>query len=102
MLLTIPSGLPLTDLSATVLNSQEKAHAEDREFKKKCDLLLMRLIYDHQQQEHIKLVNELESVPTRFHKLPFHSWIHHNTPVHALTKKAHEMIWHQCLIHLSP
>ena len=62
----------------------------------------MQLIYDHQQQEHIRLLNELESVPTHFHKLPFHSWIHHNTPVHALSKQAHEMIWHQRLIHLSP
>ena len=28
----------------------------------------MHLIYDCQQQEHIKLLDELESVPTRFHK----------------------------------
>ena len=102
MTLIIPSWLPLTDPSATVLNLREKAYAEDQDFKKKYNLILMQLIYDHQQQEHIKLLNDLESVSTCFHKLPLHSWIHHNTPINYLTKKAHEMIWHQGLIHLSP
>ena len=101
MPLSIPSGLPSTYPSVTVLNLQEKAYTEDWDFKKKWNLLSMQLIYDHQQQEQIKLLNELESVPSCFHKLPFHSWIHHNTPVNALTKKAHKMIWHQQLIHLS-
>ena len=62
----------------------------------------MRLIYEHQQREHIALTKALETVPEQFHKLPFHSWVHNNTPVNALTEKAHEMIWHQRLIHLSP
>ena len=44
----------------------------------------------------------LETVPKKFHKLPFHQWIQRNTPVNALREKAHEMSWHQRLIHLAP
>jgi hypothetical protein len=44
----------------------------------------------------------LDSIPEKFHKLPFHQWIARNTPVNALTDKAHEMLWHQRLIHMSP
>ena len=61
----------------------------------------MQLIYEYQQKEHIKLMNELQQVPIEYHKLPFHKWISNNTPVHALTTQAHEMLWHQRLIHLS-
>lgn len=60
----------------------------------------MRLIYKHQQQEHIVLMNSLESVPSHFHKLTLHSCIHSNIPVNYLTEKAHEIIWHQQLIKL--
>ena len=102
MPLIIPSGLKSSDPSATVFNSREKAYAKDNEFKKKCDLLAMKLIYEHQQREHIELMNALETVLSCFHQLLFHKWIHNNTPVNTLTGKAHEMIWHQRLIHLSP
>ena len=64
--------------------------------------MALRLIYEHQQREHINLMNTLESVPSRFHQLLFHKWIQNNTPVNVLTEKAHEMIWHQHLIHLLP
>lgn len=62
----------------------------------------IQLIYDHQQQEHLKLIDALEQTLVRFHKLPFHRWIADNIPVSALTNQAHEMILHQRLIHLSP
>ena len=94
------SGLQSTDPHASVFNSREKAYLSNRKFKKKCDMMSISLIYEHQQQEHIALIKDLETVPEQFHKLPFHSWVHNNTPVNALTEKAHEMIWHQQLIHL--
>ena len=100
--LIIPSGLPASDPSATVYTSREKAYNDDPSFRKRCDSKAMSLIYEHQQQEHIRLMQTLETVPKQFHKLPFHCWIHHNTPVNALTEKAHEMLWHQRLVHLSP
>ena len=61
------------DLSEAVINLQDKVYADNQGFKKKCDLLSMRLIYKYQQQEHINLMSALESIPVQFHKLPFHS-----------------------------
>ena len=102
MPLILPSTLPATDLSSTIFTSKEKAYLEDPKFKQSCDDKAMQLIYEHQQQEQVKLMDSLKSVPKQFHSLPFHKWIHQNTPVHALTEQAHEMLWHQRLIHLSP
>ena len=102
MLLVIPSGLQASDPSATIFNSQEKAYQEEKDFRKSCDPKVMQLIYEHQQNEPIKLMNELQQVPVEYHSLPFHHWISNNTPVHALKTQAHEMLWHQRLIHLSP
>ena len=102
MPLIIPSGLNASDPTANIFNSREKAYQDDKDFRQQCDLKSIQLIYDHQQQENIKLINELEQTPVRFHNLPFHLWITNNTPVNALTDQAHEMIWHQRLIHLSP
>ena len=85
-----------------MFNLREKAYLSDRKFKKKCNMMFMRLIYEHQQREHIALTKALETVPDQFHKLPFHSRVHNNILVNTLTEKAHEMIWHQQLIHLSP
>lgn len=73
MPLIIPSGLKSTNPGASVFNLHEKAYANDKEFKNKCDLLEMRLIYEHQQKEHIVLIDALDTVPNHFHRLPFHS-----------------------------
>ena len=102
MPLVIPSGLKASDPVANIFNSQEKMYQDDKDFRKGCDLKAMQLIYEYQQKEHIKLMNDLKQVPIEYHKLPFHKWISNNTPVHALTTQAHEMLWHQHLIHLSP
>ena len=94
--------LPADFEEATVVNSFEKAYQDDLSYRKACDAKAVELIYKHQEQEHLKLMQVLESVPKQFHSLPFSKWIKHNTPVHALTEKAHEMLWHQRLIHMSP
>ena len=47
-------------------------------------------------------MNKLQQVPLEYHSLPFHHWISNNMPIHALKTQAHEMLWHQRLIHLSP
>lgn len=61
----------------------------------------MRLIYKHHQKEHTNLMNILVSVPDQFHNLPFYPWIHNNTPVNALTNKAHKILWNKHLIHMA-
>ena len=102
MPLIIPSGLKASNPTANIFNSREKAYQDDEDFRRKCNLKSSQLIYEHQQQEHLKLVSVLEQTPIRFHKLLSHQWIANNTQVNALTDQAHEMIWHQRLIHLSP
>lgn len=102
MPLIIPNCLQASDPAATIFNSQEKAYKKDNKFKKSCDLKIMQLVYGHQQKEHIKLMNELQRVSVEYHNLPFHNCISNNTPVHALKTQAHEMLWNQRLIHLSP
>ena len=47
-------------------------------------------------------MNELQQVPVKYHNLPFYIWISNNIPVHTMKTQAHEMLWHQQLIHLSP
>lgn len=94
--------LQLIKVQLFSIHAWERAYADNHDFRKKCDMLSVNLIYEHQQQEHINLMSSLESVPDQFHKLQFHSWIHNNTPLNALTKKAHKMSWHQILIHMAP
>ena len=102
MPLVIPPGPRSNHPEASSLNSLEYAVKHDPTFKLKCDLKSYEAIYDYQQSQHLKLMQILESVPQKYHRLPFHHWIARNTPVHALTNKAHEVLWHQRLIHLSP
>ena len=62
----------------------------------------MQMVYKFQQQDHVKWIYELQKAPLEYNKLPFHEWISNNTPLHALKTKAHEILWYQMLIHLSP
>ena len=101
MPLIVLNGLQASDPTATIFNSQEKAYKEDKDFRKNCDLKIRQLVYEYQQKEHIKLMNELQQVPVKYHNLPFHTWISNNTPIQALKTQAHEMLRHQRLIHLS-
>ena len=60
MPLIIPSGLKASDPTANVFNSREKAYQDDKDFRQKCDLKSVQLIYEHHQQEHLNLINALE------------------------------------------
>ena len=63
MPLIIPSGLKASDHTANIFNSREKAYKDDEDFRRKCNLKSIQLIYEHQQQEHLKLVSALEQTP---------------------------------------
>ena len=71
----------------------------DKNFKAKCDSLKLRRIYEHQQAEHVKLMNMLQEIPDCAKKLPFHLYIAQNTPVHAIKQEALDLLWHQRLLH---
>lgn len=63
MLLLLCSDIPADFKEATVLNSREKAYQDDLSFWKACDVKAVELVYKHQEQEHLKLMQVLESVP---------------------------------------
>ena len=90
------------DFCKFLLNSPDEVYHDNPGFRKKSDLLSMRTIYKHQQKQHIKLMSALESVMNQFHELPFHTCIYNNTIVNVFKEKAHEMLWHQFFIHMSP
>lgn len=102
MLLIIPPDLLKDNLSASALNSCEKAYNEDPDFHIKGNQLSVKMIYEYQYQkkEHIQLMNILESVLKEYHKFLFHIFMSNNTLVNALKEKAHEMLGHHPLIHL--
>ena len=58
--LIIPSGLKISNPTTNVFNSREKAYQDDKDFCQKFKLKSIQLIYEHQQQEHLKLINALE------------------------------------------
>ena len=64
--LIVPS-LDKDDPKATVLNSLEKALAEDQEFIEKVKIQSLKLIYEYMQDKHIELMSCLESLPEEYH-----------------------------------
>ena len=57
---------------ATVLNSLEKALAEDSEFVERVKVQSLKLIYEYMQEKRIELMSCLESLPEEYQSLPFH------------------------------
>ena len=99
--LIVPS-LDKDDPKATVLNSLEKALAEDSQFVEQVKVQSLKLIYEYMQEKHIELMSCLESLPEEYHSLPFHEYFAKNIPISALNKEAEAMLWHQRLIHCGP
>lgn len=95
------SDIPADVEGATIYNSREKAYRDDLLFRKACDANVTELIYKHQEQDNLKLMQVLETVPKQYHSIPFGKWIKHNTTVYELTEKD-EMLWHQRLTHMGP
>lgn len=58
-------------------------------------------IYTFQERQYSQLRSDLSTVPEQFHDLPFHRFIHGNTPVHAIRQETERLLWHQRLGHPS-
>ena len=87
------------DPKATVLNSLEKAIAKDIEFILRIKVQSLKLINEHMQDKHIRLMSFLKFLPEEYHTLPFDDYFLKNIPITALNKEAEAMLWHQRLIH---
>ena len=59
---------------ATVLNSLEKALAEDTEFVKRVKVQSLKKIYEYIEDKHIKLISCLGNLPEEYHSLPFYKY----------------------------
>ena len=76
---------------ATLLNSSVLTYKHDSKFKKECDELTMKYLYEHQQQ-HQDLMNILTQIPKEFHILPFHYWGTKTVIIDALSDEAQNIL----------
>ncbi|KAG7373304.1 reverse transcriptase RNA-dependent DNA polymerase [Nitzschia inconspicua] len=58
-------------------------------------------IFAHQESQYAQLRSDLEHMPEDFSMLPFHDYIHANTPIHSIKAATERMLWHQRLGHPS-
>ena len=62
---------------------------------------IIRAIYEHQEEDYRKLREAMETVSVEFAKVPFHNFIHANTPVNAIRTATEHRLWHQRLLHIN-
>lgn len=74
---------------------------EDDDFRLACEQATLCHIFAHQEQEYAKLREDLKQLPMLYQDLPYHEYIHHNTPVNAIREETQRMLWHQRLGHPS-
>ena len=82
-----------------MFNSSELAYLSDENFRKECDALTLKYIYQHQQQQHEELMEVLTHVPKTFHTSPYHVWGTEQVLIGSLSDEARSHLWHHCLIH---
>ena len=97
----IPPDLPPDDERATPNASSILAIERDPEFADQCRRATILAIHGYHEAEHAQLREELSQLPTQFHQLPFHEYIHSNTPVAAIKAATERLLWHQRLGHPS-
>ena len=68
---------------------------ENDDFEKDLQRATMFYMHSHQESECKKLHEELDSVPGKFHGLPFHEYIQESTPILALKSATERLLWHQ-------
>ena len=75
----------------------------DPKFKKECKTKALEMLYQFQQDQHIELMSQLESLPKDLAdgitKLQIHDFLTTIAPINALNQEAEELLWHQRLIH---
>ncbi|KAG7357166.1 reverse transcriptase RNA-dependent DNA polymerase [Nitzschia inconspicua] len=72
-------------------------HLHDPDFATSCARTTIMNIFAHQESQY----THLEHMPEDFSMLPFHDYIHANTPVHSIKAATERMLWHQHLGHPS-
>lgn len=73
----------------------------DPTFIPECERLALMAIHHHQEEAYRQLRTDLASLPTLYQNLPYHEYIHQNTPVLALRQDTERLLWHHRLGHPS-
>lgn len=97
----IPPNLTSNHPAANPQNSSALAIKSDPDFARQCQQATLYHIFLWQENEYAKLRDQLHQVPPEFHDLPFHEYIHRNTPVNAIRATTERLLWHQRLGHPS-
>ncbi|KAG7360930.1 hypothetical protein IV203_036029 [Nitzschia inconspicua] len=74
-------------------------HLHEPDFATSCARATIMNIFAHQEPQYARLWSDLEHLPGDFSMLPFHDYIHANTPVHSIKAATERMLWHQRLGH---
>ena len=70
-------------------------------FRQDCKKAILLSIYAHQENEYERIREDLYTVPSEFHKLPFHEYVQKNTPVQTIKTVTERLLWHHRLGHPS-
>ncbi|KAG7369949.1 GAG-pre-integrase domain containing protein [Nitzschia inconspicua] len=91
--------LPLIPVDARPTIQALQIH--DPDFATSCARATIMNIFAHQESQYAQLRSDLEHMPEDFSLLPFHDYIHANTPIHSIKAATERMLWHQRLGHPS-
>ena len=89
ILIEVPD-LTIDHPRANLFNYSSLMSESDKQFQEKCAEL------SHYERHH---EIQQDEISPKFHRLPFHLWGTSPLLIDSLSHSAHELLWHQCLIH---
>jgi len=95
----IPPDLDPSDPKATPATSSFLAIESDPEFAEQCRKATILAIHGYHEAVETELREEMTTLPTQFHSLPFHDYIQANTPVSTIKAATERLLWRQRLGH---
>lgn len=81
------------------LNISKIVYESDPDFHAHCDGLILQLLCEYQQLQHIELMEVLTQVPPEFYKLIFHLWDNDEIVVNLINDSTRYMQWNKRFIH---
>ncbi|MCE2996259.1 MAG: hypothetical protein LW863_11705 [Flammeovirgaceae bacterium] len=97
----IPPQVPPSQLDATPVNNIHTHAHDDNNLADDCQKATLLNIFLHQVDHYHNLRKDLETTPSTYYSLPFHEYIHRNTPISTIKTSTERMLWHQRLGHPS-
>ncbi|KAG7373018.1 hypothetical protein IV203_033742 [Nitzschia inconspicua] len=95
------AGLHPSPYTCRCLPPIQALYLHDPDFATSCARATIVNIFAHQESQYTQLQCDLEHMSKDFCMIPFHDYIHPNTPVHSNKAATEGMLWHQRLDHPS-